>query len=126
MDRWIEVLMLSRASFKMPSCTNQLESAHGHMNDATPRRNSFFASIKRIIEQILIRNRNFSTNFKQNYSRFKRKIRNIVRNTPDNIMQSQIELYETDVAKHFCKCGEATLMALMMDVHLPCSHLIYQ
>lgn len=40
-------------------------------------------------------------------------------------MQSQIVFYETDVAKHFCKYGEATLMASMMDVHLPCSHLIY-
>lgn len=38
----------------MPSFTNQLESAHGHMNDVTPRRNTFLSSNKRIIEPFIL------------------------------------------------------------------------
>lgn len=45
-ERWTEVSMSKRAEFRMPSCTNQLESTHGHLNSAIPRRNKFWPSIK--------------------------------------------------------------------------------
>ena len=58
-ERWLEVAMQFRPAYKMPTCTNQLESAHGHMNRVTPRRNTFFASLKRIIDEIIRRTLNF-------------------------------------------------------------------
>ena len=61
--RWEQVSMQRRAAFKMPSCTNQLESAHGHMNALIPRRNTFFSSIQRLIDETLNRTLNFDTNF---------------------------------------------------------------
>ena len=48
--RWKQVSMIERAHFRMPSCTNQVESVHGHLNSMIPRRNEFWRSIKRIID----------------------------------------------------------------------------
>jgi hypothetical protein len=36
----------------MPSTTNALESIHGHLNEATPRRNDFWPSMKRLADHI--------------------------------------------------------------------------
>lgn len=57
--RWEEVSMLKRPMFKMPSCTNQLESTHGHMNSQIPRRNSLWPSLHRIIQDILQKKQKF-------------------------------------------------------------------
>lgn len=48
-DRWISISMINRPQFKMPSCTNQIESGHGHMNFNIPRRNELLSSLNRII-----------------------------------------------------------------------------
>lgn len=71
-DRWISISMINRPQFKMPSCTNQIESGHGHMNFNVPRRNELFSSLNRIIKEILQRNHNFNLNYTQNYKRFQR------------------------------------------------------
>lgn len=123
--RWEQVSMQKRAAFKMPSCTNQIESAHGHLNALVPRRNSFFSSIQRLIEETLYRTLNLETNFKNNYSRFKKKIKNIAKSTPDLVMKSMIADYGTDINEKVCHCGQSILMSSMMDIHLPCSHLYH-
>lgn len=37
-DLWSQVSMLNRSKNKMPSTTNSIESQHGHLNEATPRK----------------------------------------------------------------------------------------
>lgn len=123
--RWEEVSMLQRPKFKMPSCTNQLESTHGHMNSQIPRRNSLWPSLHRIIQDILQKNKNFVSYFKQNYMNYKRKIKRICSNTPKNIMKQMIKYYKTDIAHLTCQCGEAVLLSSMLSIQLPCSHLIF-
>lgn len=87
--------MQLRPPFRMPSCTNQLESAHEYMNRGTPRRNMFYSSIKSVIEEIINHNHNFEKNFKQSYSRHKRKIKRLVKSITENVKQSMIKYYET-------------------------------
>ena len=123
--RWENCSMQKRAAFKMPSCTNQIESGHGHLNAAIPRRNRFFSSIKRLIDGIIKRNKNYFINFHQHYANYKRKIRNIIKAISDEIMTSAIQHYETDPEKQICKCGESILISSEMDVHIPCSHLLH-
>lgn len=122
-DRWISISMINRPQFKMPSCTNQIESGHGHMNFNVPRRNELLSSLNRIIKEILQRNHNFNLNYTQNYKRFQRKIKNISKSTPPKIMQSQIRYYNTDLLHMKCDCGESAIMSSMLNARLPCSHL---
>ncbi|KAK8895730.1 hypothetical protein M9Y10_013614 [Tritrichomonas musculus] len=53
-ERWTEVSMSESAEFRMPSCTNQLESTHGHLNSAIPRRNKCFPSFRRVTRKVLM------------------------------------------------------------------------
>lgn len=41
LKRWKQVSMIERVKFRMPSCTNQVESVHGHLNVMVPRHNEF-------------------------------------------------------------------------------------
>jgi len=50
--RWSQVSMVERVKLKMPPTTNSLESLHGHLNEATPRRNNFWGALSRIIRMI--------------------------------------------------------------------------
>ena len=78
--RWIEVLMQYRPVFRMPNCTNQLESSHGHLNAKMPRKNLFWSSMSRIIDQILKKVHRFSENYYHNFRRYKNKVKSIVKN----------------------------------------------
>ena len=124
-DRWEEVSMVHRASFKMPSCTNQLESTHGHLNAQLPRNNSFWPGMQRIADYIMKKIHNYELFYEQNYSRYKRKVKNTCNNTPLNIMQNMIRSYKTDITSETCLCGESVLISSMLQIKLPCSHLYF-
>ncbi len=124
-DRWVKCSMKERYAFKMPSCTNSLESAHGHMNSFIPRRNNFWASLKRLIEQTLKRNHNFKMNFIRNYANYKRKIQRIVKSTPPDILNAMIHYYKPNLDDCTCSCGETSIFSSMLGIALPCSHLHY-
>ena len=122
-EKWHRVSMKYRCACKMPSCTNSLESSHGHINSGIPRRNELWSSLKKLIEEIHKRCHNFQSNFRHNLARHKRKINSIFRNTPDGVMQSMIHHYQTNINTHCCMCGESKLLSEMLGVVLPCSHL---
>lgn len=82
-------------------------------------------SLKRIIDEIIRRTPNFEKNFKQNYSRHKRKIKLFVKTRTAEIMNSMIKDYETNLETHSCNCGESRLISSMMDTKIPCSHLFF-
>ena len=124
-DRWKEVSMIARPDYKMPSCTNQLESTHGHLNSLIPRRNELFTSLKRLMDEIVKKNDNFEKNFNHNYSRFKNKIIRFVKNTPQKVMRSMIQKYSTNLNTNECKCRESKLMSAMLGIKIPCSHLYF-
>lgn len=122
---WKSVSMQERHWFRMPSCTNQIESCHGHMNAYTPRRNELLTSIRRIIHEIIDRDHNFKSNFHQNILSYQRKIKRIVKYTPADIMNEMINNYETNMNENSCNCGDSLLISSMIGVQLPCSHLHY-
>ena len=93
--RWHEVSKQFRHIYHMPSCTNQIETSHGHFNSNTPGRNDIWHSIKRLIVQILKRNLLFGKKFHHNYLRYQKKIKNIVKNTPQDVMKAMAKHYKT-------------------------------
>ncbi|KAK8870992.1 hypothetical protein M9Y10_008905 [Tritrichomonas musculus] len=123
--RWIEVSMQYRPVFRMPSCTNQLESCHWHLNAKTPRKNLFWSSMSRIVDQILKKVHSFNEHYYHNFRRYKNKVKSIVKNTPQEIMITRIQKYNTDPVTENCECGESALFYAMLNI-LPCSHLYYR
>ena len=124
-ERWKQVSMIHRPEYQMPSCTNQLESSHGHLNSLVPRRNELFASLKKLMDEIVKKNKNFEKNYNHNYTRYKSKIARIAKNTPQHIMRAEIQNYSTNPDTDECQCGEAKLMSAMLGHKLPCSHLYF-
>ena len=124
-EKWDERSMVRRAKYQMPSCTNQLESTHGHMNSQVPRRNSIWPSMNRICQNIMTKIQKFEDHYKHNYYRYKNKIKNTCSHTPEDIMRSMINHYQTDINTTSCLCGESILISSMLGVNLPCSHLFF-
>ncbi|KAK8882561.1 hypothetical protein M9Y10_045203 [Tritrichomonas musculus] len=123
--RWMEVSMQIRPYFCMPSCTNQVESCHGHLNAMTPRRNMLWSSIARIIKEMLNKVHRYKNNFMHNYATYKRKIKRILHRTPEDVMNSMIQHYQTSIDDQQCHCGEAILISSMLNRKIPCSHLAF-
>ena len=124
-DRWKQCSITERIQLKMPSCTNQIESMHGHLNAQISRRNEFFHSLKKLIDMIQTKKNTFEALFKKNYPRHKKKINDILQNTPPEIVESQIKYYETNLESATCTCGESALISSMMEAKIPCTHLIH-
>ena len=104
----------------MLSCTNQIESFHGHLIAIIPRRNSFFSSIKKPIDEIIQEIDNFFTDFQQNYKCHQRKIKNIIKTAPYKITIIMINGNEAKIDKQICTCGKSILIKSSLNVHLPC------
>ena len=106
--------MVRRASYRMPSCTNHLESTHGHMNGSIPRRNAFWPSLHRICDNIMKKLQNFDSYYKQYYSNYKRKFISKCQNKSVDIMRKLIINYKTDFNTQTCQCGESILIYSMI------------
>lgn len=120
--KWMKVSLLKRIPFKMPSTTNSLESTHGHLNEKTPRRSSFFMGLYRIIKSLSIKIQSCDEMFKHNFYYCKK--RTIDKSQlPENSMKNMIKFYNTNIDS--CDCGENKLVSAMIDIKLPCSHQIY-
>ena len=61
------ILMIKRMDYKMPSTTNNIESNHGHLNEMTPRNNTFLGSLHRLILSISSQLHKFNRNMTRNY-----------------------------------------------------------
>jgi hypothetical protein len=118
--RWHEVSMMERVETAMPTTTNSLESTHGHLNAGTPRRNSFWSSLHRIISAILSKSanhwscveHNFADEVRGSFTRFSK--------TDPVVMQQEVNWYQTTTTS--CRCGETIHLSRMYGVHMPCSH----
>lgn len=86
------------------------------MNAYTPRRNELLTSIKRIIPEIIDRDHNFKSNFHQNILSYQRKIKSIVKYTPEDIINEMIHNYETNMNENSCNCGDSLLISSMIGV----------
>ena len=117
LDRWNEVSMMQRQSFKMPSTSNSIESIHGHLNEATPRNNLFFSSVYRLIMAINTQIKQFEEKLHHNFNKI---IRDIKRKGSNPHIDDECNFYNTQIDS--CECGETTLYSNMYRCDVPCSH----
>jgi hypothetical protein len=64
--RWKSVSMYIRSQEGLPPTTNYLESIHGHLNEDTPRNNTFCGSLCHLRQQILVSISGFPTAARRN------------------------------------------------------------
>lgn len=58
---------------KIPSTTNALESFHGHLNSHIPRRNTFWNSLYRLSQNLILKGDNIQEQINHNYYTEKRQ-----------------------------------------------------
>lgn len=118
MDLWQKVSMLYRSTFRMPSTTNNIESIHGHVNEATPRNNCFYPSIYRLIMTVNMQIHRFNEKLHHNFNKIIRDIKKHKMHNP--FIQNECGYYQTTLSE--CQCGETSLYSAMYRVDIPCSH----
>ena len=112
--------MSRRIKYHMPSTTNSLEATHGHLNAITPRRNSLFASIFRIHNEMNSKFLNINQRIQHNYNYTKRKTSEKVKNINHETFEFMCIHYST--SKKFCLCSENKLVSSNLKIDIPCSH----
>jgi hypothetical protein len=71
--RWEAVSLIHRATTRMPSTTNSIESTNGHLNDATTRNNPFWGSRSLLVEMMFRRVRGFRELLQRGFRRAVKK-----------------------------------------------------
>jgi hypothetical protein len=117
---WESVSMMTRVVHRLPSTSNALESAHGHANEDTPRRNEFLASVRRVGLLMIRKTFSFRQALKHNFRATVFKAHRRYELMDRDLMRLEIEQYGT--ALDGCGCGETVHLSLMYRTQCPCSH----
>jgi hypothetical protein len=118
--RWESVSMMTRVMHRLPSTSNALESAHGHANEATPRRNEFLASIQRVAAMMIRKTLSFRQAYKHNFRATVFRARRRAELVDGGLMRMEIAQYRTTLDG--CDCGETVHLSRMYRTQCPCSH----
>jgi hypothetical protein len=121
--RWRQVSMLARLDTNMPSTSNTIECLNGHMNESTPRNNTFWGSLHRISDIFDSKIRNFVQCVRHNHRHQRRRVWKRVRALPTDRMLREIDYFES--RPEFCSCGETRFACRMYRVDVPCSHRVF-
>jgi hypothetical protein len=107
----------------MPPTTSSLESIHGHLNDATPRRNEFWSSIRRLVEHIDEGMKRFSDAVRYNFNYACRATYRRHLKIGSDELSDQVETLHSQSTQ--CSCGDMLLLSTMYDIVIPCCHMIH-
>lgn len=119
-DKWDKISMLNRIKYRMPSTTNSLESYHGHLNKATPRKNTFLGSIFRIACNLNKHNKNYGKRIRHNFNRAIQNTKQELNKTDPFRLNKEKTFYKT--TKEHCQCSSNKLISSQLDFNIPCMH----
>jgi hypothetical protein len=106
--------------FERDLSRNSLESIHGHLNTQTPRRHAFWRSLHRIVVMMIFKSGDLACRVRHNFADEVRKAYMRGPKTDWNVIQREIDWYETTV--NSCKCGETSHLCAIHGLSFPCSH----
>jgi hypothetical protein len=118
--RWRQVSMLERFDTKMPTTSNTIECLNGHLNERTPRFNTFWGSLHRLRELIIQRIDNFHNCLVHNMRYEQRKARRRCRCLPAARMRRELGFFCTTSDQW--RCGETRFACELYRADIPCSH----
>jgi hypothetical protein len=120
--RWEEVSQYVRVQWRMSPTTNSLESIHGHLNEATPRRNNFWASLKRLADHIDEGMERSPDAVRHNFNHAWRVSLSRISKIGEDELQDQIRTFQS--TSEGCPCGETVHVSAMYGCMIPCCHMI--
>lgn len=120
--KWNKVSLLKRIDYHMPSTTNTLEAMHGHLNKRSLRRNSFFCSLFRIINELNSKYSKINQRIQHNYYYTKSKTMKNLQKTDTSTLSNMIQFYESSQVN--CQCGQNKLEMANFKINIPCIHQI--
>jgi hypothetical protein len=115
-----KVSMKDRVQTGMPTTTNLLEPSHEHLNATTPRRNTFWQSLHRIVGMILAKSTCFWSCVQHNFRDEGRDSFTRAEKLDITLMQREENWYHSTPAA--CTCGETVHLLVMHGLSMPCSH----
>lgn len=120
--KWDKISLLRRIKYSMPSTTNTLEAMHGHLNKRSPRRNTFFNSLFRIIEELNSKYYKINERIQHNYYHTKQKTIQTLQAIDPLSISDQIAYYGS--TEEECDCGQNKLESANYKFDIPCIHRI--
>jgi hypothetical protein len=122
LGRWQQVSMLTRVRERLPPTTNCLESIHGHLNESTPRNNTFWASMCRLGAQMARSLEGFSLAVRHNFNHACRKAQDmatmLLKDGPERT--AQLAYFQSSIGQ--CSCGQTVHLSFMYGMDIPCAH----
>jgi hypothetical protein len=120
--RWGQVSMLGRLDPEMPSTSNAIEWLNGHMNDDTPRNNTFWGSLERIDDIFTEKIINFDVCLRHNVRR-RGVVYQRLRAVPMDQVMREIGFFGSH--DDSCPCGETVMTSRMYRLNIPCNHRVF-
>jgi hypothetical protein len=93
--KWAAVSMWRRIDTRMPSTTNSLEATHGHLNEATSRRNPFWQSMEILHSAISAKTQHFDLALAHNFRAVLKRCSRRYRNLPEEQMREELKDFRT-------------------------------
>lgn len=121
-EKWESVSIVVRMREKIPSTTNALESFHGHLNSHIPRRNTFWNSLYRLSQNLILKGDNIQEQINHNYYTEKRQTLSHGFRLRERI-KDEIKHYFTTIDQYNCSGNK--LLSCILGVDVPCRHRIY-
>jgi hypothetical protein len=106
----------------MPPTTNSLESIHGHLNEATPKRNNLWASLKRLADHVDEGMKCWPDAVRHNFNHAWRVSLSRMSRLDEDELQDQIRTFRSTSGG--CLCGETVHLSAMYGCMIPCYHMI--
>jgi hypothetical protein len=104
----------------MPATTNCEEAMNRHINDNTPRRNSFWRSMFCIAGMMFQKTQLFRFHALHNFHNAVKRARQRARQVPASVMMAECQFFQA--SPHSCNCTETRLQSKMFRMNLPCIH----
>jgi hypothetical protein len=123
--RWEQISSIQKVNEGLPLTINSIEAINGDGNEATARRNPFWASITRIGKMINRGIECFPSSVKHNFHAATQRAPGFVRVIGEREMNRQKEFYETNRTEQTCNCAVSPHLTRMFDIFVPCCHLLH-
>jgi hypothetical protein len=124
--RWSQVSCIVKVNERLPFTTNSIESLNGHLNEVTPRRNSFWGSLTRLASMIEFGILNYHTSVRHNFNSATRRAQALARAIGDTEMLKQRIYYHTTIDHNdsTCDCHLSTYFSEVYGQFVPCCHML--
>jgi hypothetical protein len=123
-QRWAEFSMLTRIDERIPPTTNSIESINGHLNEVTPRRNTFWGSMCRLASMIEKSIERYSDSVRHNYHFACQRSLRESQSMGQTELHAQSCFYNATI--EHCSCGRTLHYTRMFEKEMPCPHQLYR